>query len=120
MSADEEGRLRKRRLHYHDFMQEVHSQMHEAKKAAPPRDFSKWDTHQRFDPIPPVGDAVLEQMNMLCLDEFQGGVLYRNDFLQLFIYLVAFVLYICKVYDFDEQMTTIDICIIITPPQLAV
>ena len=75
VSTDEEGRLRKRRLHYHDFMQEVHSQMHEAKKAAPPRDYAKWDTHQRFDPIPPVGDAVLEQMNMLCLDEFQGGLL---------------------------------------------
>ena len=70
--AGEEGPLRKRRLHYHDFMQEVHAQMHEAKKAAPPRDYSKWDTHQRFDPIPPVGDAVLEQMNMLCLDEFQA------------------------------------------------
>ena len=40
------------------------------------RDFSKWDTHQRFDPIPPVGDAVLEQMNVLCLDEFQAGVIY--------------------------------------------
>lgn len=66
-----DGRLRKSRLHYHDFMREVHEQMHETKKAAPPRDISKWDTLQRFNPIPPVGDAVLEQMNVLCLDEFQ-------------------------------------------------
>ena len=80
--AGEEGPLRKRRLHYHDFMQEVHAQMHEAKKAAPPRDYSKWDTHQRFDPIPPVGDAVLEQMNMLCLDEFQASrTVISNNYL---------------------------------------
>ena len=66
-----EEKIRKARLHYHDFMQEVHVQMHEAKKAAPPRDVRRLHDHQRFDPIPPVGDEILKQMNVLCLDEFQ-------------------------------------------------
>ena len=30
-----------RRIHYYDFMQDVHSRMHEAKKKAPPRDISR-------------------------------------------------------------------------------
>jgi len=45
--------------------------MHEAKKNAPPRDVSKWDTYQPFDPVPPVGDVILQDTNVLCLDEFQ-------------------------------------------------
>jgi len=35
----EEGK--KSRVHYHDFMQVVHNLLHEAKKAAPPRDVSR-------------------------------------------------------------------------------
>ena len=67
---DEEKKI-KRRVHYHDFMLEVHSLMHEAKKKAPPRDVSKWDKHQPFDPIPPVGEIILARSWLLCLDEFQ-------------------------------------------------
>lgn len=62
---------KKARLHYHDFMLEVHHLMHEAKKSAPPRDVAKWDTYQPFDPIPPVGQVLLSRWYMLCLDEFQ-------------------------------------------------
>ncbi len=32
---------RKARVHYHDFMQDVHKLMHETKKAAPPRDLNR-------------------------------------------------------------------------------
>ena len=49
-----------RRVHYYDFMQDVHRRMHEAKKQAPPRDVSRWDTYQPFDPVPPVGDTIVE------------------------------------------------------------
>ena len=62
---------RKARTHYNDFMQEVHELLHKAKAAAPPRDVSRWDTYQRFDPIPPVGDAILKKAHLICLDEFQ-------------------------------------------------
>ena len=33
--------VKARRIHYYDFMQDVHKRMHEAKKAAPPRDISR-------------------------------------------------------------------------------
>ena len=70
-----------RRVHYYDFMQDVHRRMHEAKKHAPPRDVSRqvlkdfshffpvlslnhllyrWDSYQPFDPVPPVGDSIVE------------------------------------------------------------
>ena len=57
----------KRRVHYHDFMLEVHHLIHEAKKSAPPRDISRWDRHQPFDPIPPVGNDILSRHWLLCL-----------------------------------------------------
>ena len=59
------------RVHYHDFMQDVHRRIHEAKKKAPPRDVSRWDTYQPFDPVPPVGDSIIEESWVICLDEFQ-------------------------------------------------
>ena len=68
---NDEGTKIKRRIHYHDFMLEVHTLIHEAKLKAPPRDVSKWDKHQPFDPIPPVGQAILQKHWLLCLDEFQ-------------------------------------------------
>ena len=36
-----DSEFRCKRVHYHDFMQDVHKRMHEAKKAAPPRDVSR-------------------------------------------------------------------------------
>jgi len=77
-----------RRVHYHDFMQDVHRRMHEAKKKAPPRDISRWDTYQPFDPVPPVGDSIIEECWMLCLDEFQVTDIADAMILkQLFAYL---------------------------------
>ena len=65
------GDIKCRRVHYHDFMQDVHRRIHEAKKKAPPRDVSRWDTYQPFDPVPPVGDTIIEESWVICLDEFQ-------------------------------------------------
>ena len=79
---------KKARLHYHDFMLEVHHLMHEAKKSAPPRDIAKWDTYQPFDPIPPVGQVLLRRWHLLCLDEFQVTDIADAMILkQLFSYL---------------------------------
>jgi len=80
--------IKKRRIHYYDFMQIVHTRMHEAKKLAPPRDISRWDTYQPFDPVPPVGDTILEESWILCLDEFQVTDIADAMILrQLFAYL---------------------------------
>eukprot|EP00090_Calanus_glacialis_P028033 TRINITY_DN4477_c0_g1_i1.p1 TRINITY_DN4477_c0_g1~~TRINITY_DN4477_c0_g1_i1.p1 ORF type:complete len:521 (-),score=161.76 TRINITY_DN4477_c0_g1_i1:150-1712(-) len=77
-----------RRVHYHDFMQDVHRRMHEAKKLQPPRDISRWDTYQPFDPVPPVGDTIIEECWVLCLDEFQVTDIADAMILkQLFAYL---------------------------------
>lgn len=67
------GDIKCRRVHYHDFMQDVHRRIHEAKKSAPPRDVTRWDTYQPFDPVPPVGDSIIQESWVICLDEFQVG-----------------------------------------------
>lgn len=52
---------RKRRIHFHRFMQEAHRRTHEWKRAHPEGD----------DPIPPLADAIAAEAVLLCFDEFQ-------------------------------------------------
>jgi cell division protein ZapE len=52
---------RKRRIHFHQFMQEAHRRTHEWKRAHPEGD----------DPIPPLADAIAAEAVLLCFDEFQ-------------------------------------------------
>jgi cell division protein ZapE len=52
---------RKRRIHFHRFMQEAHSRIHAWKRANPGGD----------DPIPPLADAIAADAALLCFDEFQ-------------------------------------------------
>jgi len=50
--------------------------------------FNRWDTYQPFDPIPPVGDFILEKNYLICLDEFQVTDIADAMILkQLFSYL---------------------------------
>ncbi|MBT0957362.1 AFG1 family ATPase [Alphaproteobacteria bacterium KMM 3653] len=49
----------KRRVHFHAFMQDIHSALHEARKT---------DVE---DALVPVADAVLAEVRLLCLDEMQ-------------------------------------------------
>ncbi|MCU0887430.1 MAG: cell division protein ZapE [Rubritepida sp.] len=52
---------RKRRLHFHDFMQQAHQRIHGWKRAHP----------DGTDPIPPLADSISAEAALLCFDEFQ-------------------------------------------------
>ena len=52
---------RKRRVHFHEFMQEAHERIHRGKQAVPPV----------ADPVPYLADQLAEEAALLCLDEFQ-------------------------------------------------
>jgi cell division protein ZapE len=52
---------RKRRLHFHRFMQDAHAAMHAIKREDPGVD----------DPIPPLADQLAARAALLCFDEFQ-------------------------------------------------
>ena len=55
----------KRRVHFHEFMQEVHGQVHDRRQAHS-KGFVK-----AGDPIPPVADDIARSARLLCFDEFQ-------------------------------------------------
>jgi len=52
---------RRKRIHFHRFMQDAHARIHAWKKANPGGD----------DPIPPLADAIAAEAALLCFDEFQ-------------------------------------------------
>jgi cell division protein ZapE len=52
---------RKQRIHFHRFIQDVHTRIHAGKRAHP--DVS--------DPIPPLADQIAADAALLCFDEFQ-------------------------------------------------
>ncbi len=56
----------KRRIHFHQFMQEAHSRIH-AWRRGPER---LADPHSD-DPIPPLADRIAAEATLLCFDEFQ-------------------------------------------------
>ncbi len=52
---------RKKRIHFHDFMQQAHKRFHQIKREHPEVD----------DPIPPLADIIAGEAALLCFDEFQ-------------------------------------------------
>lgn len=52
---------RKKRIHFHEFMQETHRRFHALKRDNPDID----------DPIPPLADEIAAEAALLCFDEFQ-------------------------------------------------
>lgn len=59
----------KRRVHFNEFMLEVHSNIHKIKQTIT-RDTT--DTKPKpFDPIAPVADLISNETWLLCFDEFQ-------------------------------------------------
>jgi cell division protein ZapE len=52
---------RKKRIHFHEFMQSAHRRFHQIKRDHPEID----------DPIPPLADLIAGEAALLCFDEFQ-------------------------------------------------
>jgi cell division protein ZapE len=52
---------RRRRIHFHRFIQEAHARFHAHKREHPEID----------DPIPPLADRIAAEASLLCFDEFQ-------------------------------------------------
>jgi len=52
---------RKKRIHFHRFMQNIHTRFHAYKRAHP----------EVADPIPPLADQIATESALLCFDEFQ-------------------------------------------------
>lgn len=52
---------RKKRIHFHQFMQDCHQRIHRWKQANP----------GESDPIPPLADGIVAEAALLCFDEFQ-------------------------------------------------
>ncbi len=59
---------RKRRVHFHDFMLQVHSRLHawRQRRAEAGKRWSEGD-----DPIPPLARRIADETALLCFDEFQ-------------------------------------------------
>lgn len=56
--------IKKRRVHFHDFMQDVHSRIHNHRQAL------KRGEIEEKDPLPPVARAIAKDAQLLCFDEF--------------------------------------------------
>ena len=52
---------RKRRIHFHEFMQETHRRFHRIKR----------ENAAISDPVPPLADLIASEAALLCFDEFQ-------------------------------------------------
>jgi protein AFG1 len=75
----------KQRIHFHQFMLDVHQRIHEYKKSIP-RQYNTSAT-QPYDPIPPVAADISEESWLLCFDEFQvrAGIFVRDARLLFFV-----------------------------------
>ncbi|XP_064191109.1 AFG1 like ATPase a isoform X1 [Anguilla rostrata] len=60
---------RKKRVHFHGFMLDVHQRIHRLKQSLPKRKAGKMA--RSYDPIAPVAAEISEEACLLCFDEFQ-------------------------------------------------
>jgi cell division protein ZapE len=64
MFFDQVSGIKKRRVHFHDFMQDVHSKIHTHRQM-----LKRGETNEN-DPLPPVARAIANDTQLLCFDEF--------------------------------------------------
>ncbi|KAM4866433.1 AFG1-like ATPase isoform 3-T7 [Thomomys bottae] len=60
---------RKKRVHFHGFMLDVHKRIHRLKQNLPKR--KAGFMAQSYDPIAPVAEEISQEASLLCFDEFQ-------------------------------------------------
>ncbi|KAM8737733.1 AFG1 like ATPase a [Acanthopagrus schlegelii] len=60
---------KKKRVHFHGFMLDVHKRIHRLKQSMPKRKAGKMA--KAYDPIAPVAEEISEEACLLCFDEFQ-------------------------------------------------
>ncbi|CAI9567794.1 unnamed protein product, partial [Staurois parvus] len=60
---------RKKRVHFHGFMLDVHERIHRLKKSLPKR--KAGFMANTYDPIAPIAEEISEEACLLCFDEFQ-------------------------------------------------
>jgi len=64
MFFDQVTGTKKRRVHFHDFMQDIHTKIHAH------RQLLKHGKTTEKDPLPPVARAIAAEAQLLCFDEF--------------------------------------------------
>ncbi|XP_017813915.2 AFG1-like ATPase isoform X1 [Papio anubis] len=60
---------RKKRVHFHGFMLDVHKRIHRLKQSLPKR--KPGFMAKSYDPIAPIAEEISEEACLLCFDEFQ-------------------------------------------------
>ncbi|XP_068087364.1 AFG1-like ATPase isoform X2 [Hyperolius riggenbachi] len=60
---------KKKRVHFHGFMLDVHERIHRLKKSLPKR--KAGFMAKTYDPIAPIAEEISEEASLLCFDEFQ-------------------------------------------------